>query len=39
MVDEMKLAETATVEAVTIYDRIIKREIPSTIVYEDDQVS
>jgi len=37
MVDEQQVAQTAVVEEVTIFDRIVKKEIPATIIYEDDK--
>ena len=30
-------AQTATAEEVTIFDKIVKKEIPATIIYEDEQ--
>ena len=36
MVDEVEKAQTATEEEVTIFDRIVKKEIPATVIYEDD---
>ena len=36
MVDEVDKAQTATEEEVTIFDRIVKKEIPATVIYEDD---
>ncbi|URE11053.1 Scavenger mRNA decapping enzyme C-term binding [Musa troglodytarum] len=31
-------SETEATEAPTIFDKIVKKEIPSTVVYEDDKV-
>ena len=36
MADEQGLAQTADVEEDTIFDKIVRKEIPATIVYEDD---
>ena len=37
MVDtEQQKAQTATEEEVTIFDKIVAKEIPATIIYEDD---
>jgi len=37
MVDEQQAAQTAVEEEVTIFDKIVKKEIPATIIYEDDK--
>ncbi|RNA34286.1 histidine triad nucleotide-binding 1 [Brachionus plicatilis] len=37
MSDEIKLAQTATPEGDTIFGKIIRKEIPADIIYEDDQ--
>ena len=38
MVDsEQQKAQTAGEEEVTIFDKIVRKEIPATIIYEDDQ--
>ena len=31
------MAQTAKAEEVTIFDKIVKKEIPATIIYEDEQ--
>ena len=36
MSDEQAKAQTAAAEEVTIFDKIVKKEIPATIIYEDD---
>ena len=36
MVDEIAKAQTAVEEEVTIFDRIVKKEIPAKIIYEDE---
>ena len=36
MSNEKDLAQTATEEEITIFDKIVKKEIPATIIYEDD---
>ena len=36
--DEVKKAQEAKEEEITIFDRIVKKEIPANIVYEDDEV-
>ena len=38
MVDEISKAQTAAAEEVTIFDKIVKKEIPANIIYEDDLV-
>ena len=38
MSDEQTLAKTAHAEDVTIFDKIAAKEIPATIIYEDDTV-
>ena len=35
--DEQEKAQTAQAEEVTIFDKIVKKEIPATIIYEDDK--
>ena len=37
MVDEQAKAQTAAPVDVTLFDRIVRKEIPATIIYEDDQ--
>ena len=37
MVDEISKAQTAVEEEVTLFDRIVRKEIPAKIIYEDDQ--
>lgn len=37
MSNEVKLAQTAQAQASTIFDKIISREIPAAIIFEDDQ--
>eukprot|EP00806_Schmidingerella_arcuata_P007216 Macronucleus_7594.p1 GENE.Macronucleus_7594~~Macronucleus_7594.p1 ORF type:complete len:133 (+),score=44.19 Macronucleus_7594:1-399(+) len=34
---EQQLAQTAQATEVTIFDKIVKKEIPANIIYEDDQ--
>ena len=34
--DETAKAQTATAEEVTIFDKIVAKEIPATIIHEDD---
>ena len=34
--DEQAKAQTAIAEEVTIFDKIVKKEIPAAVVYEDD---
>ena len=34
--DEQAKAQTATPEEITIFDKIVKKEIPANILYEDD---
>lgn len=36
MVDEITKAQTAVEEEVTIFDRIVRKEIPAKIIYEDE---
>ena len=36
MVDEISKAQTAVEEEVTIFDRIVRKEIPAKIIYEDE---
>ncbi len=36
---EEKLAQEAKEEEVTIFDKIVRREIPANIIYEDEIVS
>ena len=36
--DEVKKAQEAKEEEITIFDKIVKKEIPANIVYEDDEV-
>jgi hypothetical protein len=38
MSNEVEKAQTAAPSADTIFGKIIRKEIPSTFVYEDDQV-
>lgn len=38
MSDEVKLAQTAAPGGDTIFGKIIRKEIPANILYEDDQV-
>ena len=38
MTDEVTLAQTAKPGGDTIFGKIIRKEIPSNIIYEDDQV-
>ena len=38
MVDEIAKAQTAVPEEVTIFDRIVAKQIPANIIYEDDLV-
>ena len=33
---EQEKAQTAQPEEITIFDRIVKGEIPATIIYQDD---
>ena len=33
---EQEKAQTAQPEEVTLFDKIVKKEIPATIIYEDD---
>ena len=35
--NEQEKAQTASAEEVTIFDKIVKKEIPATILYEDDK--
>ena len=37
MVDEQAKAQTAAAEEITIFDKIVRKEIPATIIYEDDK--
>ena len=37
MQDEQALAQTAAPEEDTIFDKIVRKEIPATVIYEDDQ--
>ena len=30
------MAQTAKAEEITLFDKIVKKEIPATIIYEDD---
>ena len=39
MDNEAKLAQEAKPEEVTLFDKIVSREIPANIIYEDDIVS
>ena len=39
MVDEIAKAQTAVAEDVTLFDKIVQKKIPATIIYEDDLVS
>ena len=36
MSNEQEKAQTASAEEVTIFDKIVAKEIPATIIYEDD---
>ena len=36
MVEEFLRAQTAVPEEVTIFDKIVRKEIPATIIYEDE---
>lgn len=38
MPNEVKLAQTAGPESDTIFGKILRKEIPCTFIYEDDQV-
>ena len=33
---EIEKAQTAAEEEITLFDKIIKKEIPATFIYEDD---
>ena len=35
--NEQEKAQTAQAEEVTLFDKIVKKEIPADIIYEDDQ--
>ena len=35
--DEQSKAQTAAAEEVTIFDKIVKKEIPADVIYEDDK--
>ena len=37
MADEVSKAQSASAAATTIFDKIVAKEIPSTIVHEDDR--
>jgi len=37
--DEQSKAQLAKEEEISIFDRIVKREIPANIIFEDDMVS
>ncbi len=37
--DEMEKAKTSHEEEVTLFDKIVSREIPADIIYEDDLVT
>ena len=37
MVDEVSKAQTAVAEEVTIFDKIVAKQIPANIIYEDEQ--
>eukprot|EP00356_Strombidium_inclinatum_P007220 CAMPEP_0170487224 /NCGR_PEP_ID=MMETSP0208-20121228/6086_1 /TAXON_ID=197538 /ORGANISM="Strombidium inclinatum, Strain S3" /LENGTH=107 /DNA_ID=CAMNT_0010761441 /DNA_START=15 /DNA_END=338 /DNA_ORIENTATION=+ len=37
MTDEQAKAQTASEEEVTIFDKIVAKEIPAKIIYEDDK--
>jgi hypothetical protein len=39
MDEEIKKAQTAKPEEVTIFDKIINKEIPANIIFEDELVS
>ena len=40
MVDaEIEKAKVATEEEVTLFDRIVKKQIPANVIYEDDLVN
>ena len=34
--DEQEKAQIEEVEEITLFDKIVKKEIPATIIYEDD---
>ena len=35
--DEQAKAQTAQEEEITIFDKIVKKEIPATVIFEDDK--
>ena len=37
MVDEITKAQTAVPEEVTLFDKIVAKQIPATVIYEDEQ--
>ena len=37
--DEQSKAQLAKEEEISIFDRIVKREIPANIIFEDEMVS
>ena len=37
--EEIKKAQTATEEVDTLFDKIVRKEIPANIIYEDELVS
>lgn len=38
MADEVQKAQTASPQGDTIFGKIVRKEIPTTFIYEDDQV-
>jgi hypothetical protein len=36
---EIEKAQTAVPEEITLFDRIVSKQIPANIIYEDDLVS
>ncbi len=39
MDEEIKKAQTAKEEEITLFDKIIKKEIPANIIFEDELVT
>jgi len=39
MQGEQELAQTAKEQEITLFDKIVSKEIPATIIFEDDQVN
>lgn len=39
MADEVEKAQTAQAQGDTIFGKIVRKEIPTKFIYEDDQVS